>query len=185
MPETADEHTELQKISKGAVLLWKNFEFFETGEKKDSFFLVLSDYHPQYKSFLAIRATTKTELYEKSDSIKKEFIIVEAHSERPLPEKSAIDLLRTRSLDWRDMRPFWNNQNGIKLVGTISQGLIDTIDKLVNDSRTLRRDWKTWILKSPPLISLTSEMFEAKPRTFHRGLPYGSPFYSVNPSPSR
>ncbi|MDP1688836.1 MAG: hypothetical protein Q8L47_01755 [bacterium] len=136
----------LQEINKGVVILWKDFEFFITGERKDSRFLILSNCHPQFKSFLAIRATTKTESYEKSINIVREFIIIPPNSEKPLPAKSAIDLGRIEMLDWAKIKPHWGSE--VKIIGSISEELINRFDKLVNTSRTIRRDWKAWVLNS-------------------------------------
>lgn len=136
-----------QAIGKGVVLLWNNFEFFESGEKKDSRFLIVSCCHPQYKSFLAIRATTKTEFFERPSKIAREFLIIPAKSEISLPEKSVIDLNKIRTLNWSDMKPIWNSR--IKKVGLISDEFLNQADKLVNVSKMVRKDWRKWILESP------------------------------------
>lgn len=137
---------DIQNIGKGTVILWEKFEFFTTGEKKDSRFLILSKCHSEYKTFLAIRATTKTEFYEKPSNILKEFIIIPPKTEKPLPAKSIIDLGRITTLSWSAMNPFWGA--GISKIGFVSNELIIHLDKLVNNSKTIRRDWKQWILTS-------------------------------------
>lgn len=136
----------VQGIGKGTVILWEKFEFFTTGEKKDSRFLILSDCHSQYKTFLAIRATTKREFYEKPGGLTREFLTILPQKEKPLPEESIIDLKRMEPLSWVNMAPIWDK--GIKNIGFVSKELIEKLDKLVNSSKTVRRDWKTWILNS-------------------------------------
>jgi len=147
MIDAATNEPTAQKISKGAVILWEKFEFFASGEQKDSRFLILSDCHPQYKSFLAIRATTKTGFYEKPSGMIREFIIIPGKREKPLPEKSVIDLARIVTLDWTVIGPILGDK--IKEIGSVSDELIKDIDRLVASSKTIRRDWKKWILNSP------------------------------------
>lgn len=143
----APDDSTIQEIGKGIVLLWNNFEFFESGEKKDSRFLILSSCHPQYKSFLAVRATTKTGFFNRPSKMTREFLIVPDKSEIPLPKKSVIYFNNMRTLVWSDMKPIWDNE--VKKMGFVSDGLLDQVDKLVNVSKTVRKDWRKWILESP------------------------------------
>lgn len=141
--ETADDAV-IKTIGKGTVIFWKNFEF-ENGEKKDSLFLVLTD--GQRGCLLAIRASTKTEFYEKPSAVAREFIIVPKKSEAAFPAKSVIDFARIKILYWQKMKLIWDKD--ARKIHPASDGLIDQIDKLVSNSKIVRRDWIKWITNSP------------------------------------
>ncbi|OGM91186.1 hypothetical protein A2755_02150 [Candidatus Wolfebacteria bacterium RIFCSPHIGHO2_01_FULL_48_22] len=143
MSESAGTNT-LGHLTKGNVIFWSGFEFYETGEKKDSLFLILTDV--QNNCVLAIRATTKTEYFEKPSKIVKEFLLIQKGEEVVLPRKCVIDLNRIRELSVKKLKESWGKE--IKKAGSVSDKTIHAIDKLVNSSKTIRRDWMRWILNS-------------------------------------
>jgi hypothetical protein len=134
---------EVKLIGKGVALFWKQYEF-ETGEKKDSRFLILSDC--QYGCFLAIRATTKTEYYEQPSKLVREFVIVPERTEISFPKKSAIDFSKIRFLDVRTIKAVWKQR--VTTIEPVSDNLLDEIDSIISGSKIVRKDWKAWILKS-------------------------------------
>jgi hypothetical protein len=134
-------------IGKGTVLHWENYEF-ETGEKKDSLFLVLSDC--EFGCFLAIRATTKTEFYEKPSTLTREFLLIPEKTEVPLPKKFVIDFAHIRSLYLVKIRKGWGKE--IRRVVPVSDDLVTQIDQLVQHSKIVQKAWIKWIIKSSKQI---------------------------------
>lgn len=132
-------------VGKGSVILWEDYEFLETGERKNSHFLVLTDC--RYESFLAIRATTQLEYYENGGSrMTRSFLIIELGKEKVFTRKVAIDFTRIKILPLEKMSSIWGS--GLKRLGKISNGLLDDVDRIVNESRVIERNYKTWIRES-------------------------------------
>ncbi len=133
-------------VGKGSVILWEDYEFLETGERKNSHFLVLTDC--KYGSFLAIRATTQLEYYENGGSrMTRNFLIIELGREKVFTRKVAIDFTRIKILPLEKMNSIWGS--GLKGLGKISNGLLDDVDRIVSESRVIERNYKTWIRESP------------------------------------
>ena len=147
MPDGTIDNSIVGTIGKGTVLHWKNYEF-ETGEKKDSFFVVLSNH--QYGSFLAIRPTTQTEYYERSPRMTREFVLIEKNTEVALPKKCVLDFAHIRSLNWVQMRDAWGGE--LTQMACSSSDLIDRIDKLMQGSKLVQRGWIGWITASPRMM---------------------------------
>jgi len=143
MPDESANDVVLRAIGKGTVLHWKDYEF-ETGEKKNSFFLVLSDC--QYGCYLAIRATTKTEFYEKPSTLTREFLLIPEKTEIPFPQKSVVDFAHIRSLPLTKIREGWGSE--IQRISPVSDGLVAQIDQLVQRSKIVQKAWIKWIIKS-------------------------------------
>ena len=146
MSEATDD--EIECLAKGSVIIWKNFEFFETGEKKDSRFLILSDCHSLYHYFLGVRATTKIEFYKKTQStIERTFIIIPTNKESSFTKKVVIDFNNIRTLYREEIKKGWGKE--ISKIKPISGEMIKLIEDKVSSSKTIRKDWKLLILKSP------------------------------------
>lgn len=132
-------------VGKGSVILWEDFEFYETGEKKNSHFLVLSDC--RNRSFIAIRATATTSFYERGDgTMTKSFLMIPRGVERVFTKKVAIDFTKIKVLHLEKMESIWGN--GIRKLGSVSAAFINEIDKFVTSSKVIERNWKHWILDS-------------------------------------
>ena len=148
MPAEIPDNTEFQSVGKGTVILWEDYEFINSGEKKNSRFLILSDCHPQYRYFLGIRATTKTEFYERPTStIEREFLIIREKEEVSFTKKVAIDFANIKMLDLEKIRKGWGVT--ILKLKPASDNLIKKIDESVSKSKIIRKDWINWIIKSP------------------------------------
>lgn len=136
------------RISKGTVLFWRGYEFFETGETKDSLFLILSSC--VNNSYLAIRATTQTEFYEKQNSsLTREFILIKPKQERAFSQKTVFDFARIKTLHFEHIKERWND--GVEKTSPVSGELLSEIDKRLNHSKIVRKDWIEWIRTSEPV----------------------------------
>lgn len=129
-------------LFKGDVLIWEDYEF-EDGTSKDSRLILLTDC--RNGSFLAIRATTqKLELYT-SGKVFKEFFIIENGDDPVFERRTIIDIQKIHLLQVEKMKNIFGGK--IKRVN-ISQETLEKINNLVTNSKTMRRDWKTWSIQS-------------------------------------
>ena len=130
-------------LSKGDVLFWEGYKF-RNGSEKTSRFIILTECKGD--SFLAIRATSRVDLYEKPTSLCREFIELLAHEDPLFSRPTIIDLNRIFVLKTEEMKRLFGAQ--IKRPSRISDNLLDKLEALVVNSKILRRDWINWILNS-------------------------------------
>ena len=136
------------EISKGTVLHWESYEFLESGEKKDSLFLVLTDC--QDGGYLAIRATTKTEFYEKpTSSINREFMLLKSKEEKAFARKTVFDFAKIRVLHLEQIKKGWNQS--VSKTHPISEEFLFELDKKLNSSKVVAKNSLDWIRKSEPV----------------------------------
>lgn len=150
--ETADDFIR-NHLHKGDVLIWENYQF-ENGSKKTSRFIILTDC--QSDEFLTIRATANVEIYQnKSVKIYREFIELLPNQEPSFEKHTIIDLQRIHKLNLKIMKKI--SGTSLQRPTQLTNETIDKIDKLVKESKILRRDWIKWILNSKRSEFLTSK----------------------------
>nr|HIK01151.1 hypothetical protein [Candidatus Undinarchaeales archaeon ERR594346 U_76725] len=135
---------EFLQIQKGDILIWEGYQF-EDGSEKDSRFLVLSNYKDD--TILVVRSTASVEFYENPKvSIYREFIDIPSGQEKALPKRTIIDLNSVRILSIGEVNKLFGAT--VKKKGVASEKLLQDVNSMSQNSRTLRRDWKEWIKSS-------------------------------------
>lgn len=142
-PEKITENLIKNRLSKGDVLFWENYQF-KNGVKKDSRFIILTEC--KNDMFLAIRATSSTDFYERSSSIYREFIKLSTNEESLFPKPTILDLNSIYILTVKQMTNLFGEQ--VKHPNKISDITLDKLEILIKNSKTLRTDWIKWILDS-------------------------------------
>ena len=143
LSEEINEQYLTNNLSKGDVLIWEGY-IFEDGNCKDSRFLVLSECEDG--NFLAVRATTKTNFYEKLKvSLYREFIVIPKDQESSLPEKTIIDFNLVKCFTIDEIKKLFGEN--IRKKERISEKLICEINNRVRFSKTIEKNIKNRILK--------------------------------------
>jgi len=142
-PEKITEDLIRNHLSKGDVLFWENYKF-KNGSRKASRFIILTDC--KNDSFLAIRGTTHTDFYEKVSSIYREFIKISASEDPSFPKPTIFDLNSIYILSVGKMKKIFGEQ--IKHPNKASDKVLNKLEEMIRNSKTLRKDWINWILNS-------------------------------------
>jgi len=143
LPEKIAEESIRHSLFKGDVLFWDGY-LFKNGSKKTSRFIVLTECIND--NLLVIRTTSQLSFYEKSSKLHREFIKI-LKGEDPLFSKPTIlDLNSVHIFSVEKMKESYGEE--IKMLGTLSKNVFDKLEKLIKNSKTLRKDWINWILKS-------------------------------------
>lgn len=142
-PEKITEDLIKNHLFKGDVLFWENYQF-KNGSKKTSRFIILTEC--KNDTFLAIRATAHTDFYEKSSGIYREFIKLSADEDPLFLKPTVFDLNSIYILTVEKMKKLFGEQ--IKHPYRASNSVLDKLEEIIRNSKTLRKDWVDWILNS-------------------------------------
>lgn len=143
LPERLTEDFIKKHLLKGDVLFWENYQF-KDGSRKTSRFIILTDC--KNNSFLAIRTTSRTELYEKPIGLHREFIKLLVNEDHLFTESTILDLNRIFVLKVDEMKQLFGEQ--IKRPSCISNDVLNKLEALIVNSKILRKDWISWISNS-------------------------------------